>query len=838
MSARACIANLLRDGTIDRERAVRFTSMLDDLEADLAKTLGPAGAQAEAGAILVTQLENSALIDRRQKLRQIAAQHLIMKGLQAHMAKGGKAGQYAIALFDHHEAVKGVSNISNRHTAVRNMAWSRMNGFLGQFERDLLGRVKNEAQLSNVVRELFGEKTGDAGASEIAAAFADTAEYLRTLFNEAGGHIGRLDGWGLPQAHDSLSVAKAGFDSWAAYIKPRLNRLKMLDETTGLPFTDGGLDTALRDVWKTIASDGLDKMEPGQMIGSKVANRRADHRFLIFKNADTWMEYQKAFGVGDPFNAIVGHIDGMARDIAAMQILGPNPGLTVRWLGDILRNDAAPTIEGGKVLRIEKQAAKAARETDRMWRMYTGELTMPDPTNRGVARFFSGVRSANVASQMGSAFVSAAATDPMFLTVTAKFNGLPATQVLSNYLAAFNPADASARNAARDAGLVFSEITTRAERMWRDGGSFNLHEATKRMADGVLRASFLSPHTVAAKEGYGLSVMQQLAARANKAFDALARPVQLGFERYGIDAAAWDVIRATPITDQEGRKLLRPGDLASRTDIKPADAEALGLKLFEMIDSETRFAVPGESLRAQTMLAVGGKGSLFQRGTVAGELVHSMTQYKGYSVIAIMTHWQRMLYGEGGMSRTAYAMTLPILLTLGGLAAVQLKLIENGKDPLALDDPRTWAKAYVQGGGQGILGDFVSAGLGGQSRTGGTLLSFAAGPTISNVVDPLINLTLGNVGQAADGKNTNLGAEMLRLTERNLPGSSLWYSRLATRRLFLDRLDKAVDPHYSLSIARMERRAAQDGTAYWWAPGETAPERAPEFENAFGENGQ
>jgi hypothetical protein len=61
---------------------------------------------------------------------------------------------------------------------------------------------------------------------------------------------------------------------------------------------------------------------------------------------------------------MMGHIDGMSRDIALMEILGPNPAATVRWLKDMIEKsaelDASPgskAIERGNRRRAEDPAA-------------------------------------------------------------------------------------------------------------------------------------------------------------------------------------------------------------------------------------------------------------------------------------------------------------------------------------------------------------------------------------------------------------------------------------------------------------------------------------------------
>lgn len=830
MSLDVCLARLEAEGTIDAERAARFRSEYERLNAAYGKTMGKAEAAAQATADAMDALEHQAAIDRRQKLLQIDTQRRVLTGLGEHIERGGKAGQYALALMDHHEAVPGVANVDNRRTAIWNLAWSKMDRFIERYKRNLVGQVSNKAELENVARALRGEAVSDANAQMLAKSVGDTFEWLRLQFNRAGGNIPKLKNWGMPQSHDAVTIAKAGLAEWKAFIRPLIDPSEMIDNATGKAFaSEEAIDEALDAVWRNISSEGMDGQVPGSFTGNaKVANRRTDHRFLVFKDSDAWLAYNQRFGTGDLFDAITGHIDSMSRDIAAMQVLGPNPALTVRWLGDVLKQDALPTMANGVAPKLEADAARGADKLGLMYRMYTGELTMPPPNRRTLARFFSGVRAWNTATKLGRAFVSAVFTDPVWTAMNAKFNGLSVTKALATYVRTFNPADASHRAAAAHAGLIFQEMTQRAERMMRDGHRmrFNLHEFSRRAADATLRATFLTPHTVAMKQAAGLSFMKEWAELAGKGWAELGDGHRMAFDRYGIDAADWDLLRSTAIESGDGISVLRPGDLARREDLDPDMALQASMKFFEMIDAESRFFVPGDSLRARTEIATLGGGVELKRGTVAGELVHSASQFKTFGVIAMMNLWQRSLYGRGAMNGASYAMTMPIFLMLGGIAAEQMLQIMDGKDPLPTDE-KLAARGMLRGGGLGLLGDFLGTGI--QNDRGNTLLGFASGPTASTFVDPTLNLTLGNAGELARGEETNVGRELVRAFKANLPGGNAWYAKLALNRMLLDELDAIADPDYRDAWRRMERRAEDQGTEFWWAPGDGGPERAPQM---------
>ncbi len=819
MSFIACLAKLQAEGKIDRERARRFQDEFDRLHGQYRKSMGDVAALDLASRDTMDALEWQALTDRRQKMMQISTQQGLLDELKTHLDNGGSAKHFAIAVMDHHEAVPGMPSVENTKGAIFRLAWSRMGDFLERYKRTLAGTRTNAAELDDVVRALRGEKVDNENAREMAGAVGDTLEWLRQQFNAAGGAIPKLKDWGLPQSHDAIAVAQAGYQAWRDFIVQHLDFSKMIDAGTNRPFTSAeALEPALQEAWKNISSQGMDNATPGAINAGKTANRHTDHRFFVFKDADAWLAYHDRFGVGTVFDAITGHIGSMSRDIAAMRLLGPNPAATVRWLGDVLRKDALPTIEKGVQTALTKDAGRGSKVLTDLWDYYSGALTAVAPENRTTARFFSGVRNWNVMSKLGGAYLSALPTDPMFAGITARFNGLPVMDQIGTYLATFNPADATHREAALHAGLIFSEMTGRAEQMWRDG-KFNVHEFTARGANALLDSTLLTPHTVAAKQALGLSFMKDWAEHTDVPFAELADPKRMALERYGINAQDWDRLRAVGPMQQGSIGLLRPADLARVGDKASIDS---AVKFMSLIDSETKFGTPGESLRAQAAVATLGHSTRIERGTILGELVHSSTQFKTYSVIWMMTHLERAMYGRGGMSRTSYALTLPIMLTLGGYIADSLVDLSRGETPSMVPTPQRIGRAIVRGGGAGILGDMLSAGVnGGHGAT--SISAFVTGPTLGAVVDPISALTLGNLGDAASGRDTHLSSELVKQLRQATPGSNAWYMRVAMNRLLLDQLQSIADPNYRKSWARTERSAAMRGNGYWWAPGATMP---------------
>ena len=245
-----------------------------------------------------------------------------------------------------------------------------------------------------------------------------------------------------------------------------------------------------------------------------------------------------------------------------------------------------------------------------------------------------------------------------------------------------------------------------------------------------------------------------------------------------------------------------------------------------MINTETNFAVPSSSMRGRVALT-----SDTRPGTVAGELSRSFAMYKNFGVTLVNTHLMRGMSQEGVRGKGTYFADLLISATLMGGLALQLKEMSKGRDPRPMDTQEFWGAAFLQGGGLGIYGDFLFSE---RNRFGGGLAQTVAGPNVQLVGD-VLDLSIGNVLQAATGEDTNVGSELVRFAQDYTPGSSLWYARLGLERVWWDRLQIMTDPKAKQKMRKRERKYKKDyGQKYWWAPGDARPTRSPNIENALG----
>lgn len=819
MSLGACLPGLEADGKITADQAAQARAVYDELLAEYARSGSREAAEALASTAALDALERSIvrkdyLAGLTIKRRQAIGADLAAYGTDIGDARfkvqeaGGKDGGPPIdprglsALVGGRDPRARFSSVEGRRLAILGEAQRDLDKLMAEHSANLVGKVRNKAQLDHIVRELFGEDSGNAGARALAESWRRTAEKLRQRFNAAGGDIGFRADWGLPQAHDWVKVRKAGFDAWRNDIMPRLDRAKMVDERTGKPFSDGALELVLHDVFETIRSDGTHDITPGAPGGKALANRRGDARFLAFKSAGDWMEYQERFGTVDAYTAMMGHVEGMARDIAALEILGPNPEATLRWAKDAVRQSAGrDRSPGSKGVNLAKAAG---RKLDRLWDEYRGAHQAVD--NEWLALGFSGMRSWEVAWKLGGAFVTAV-TDHAFSYSRASFNKLSSAVGVPSYLKMMAPGSIEAQKMAVRRGLIAEEWAHRTAGQSRYFMEELAGSIPRNVANFVLRTSGLNRHTQSKRWVFGMEMLATFTEQAGKAFDQLEPEHRGVLARYGMGAADWDKLRTAPMDKDGGVEWISPHN---------AGDPILASRFMEMVHSEKDLAVPVADLETRATF-----NSLMPRGTIPGELGRSLVQFKSFGLSVLLAQTKQVMAMQG-VTAAKYAGGLIIGTTLMGAVAMQLKALVAGKDLRPMDDDKFWWASMFQGGAFGIAGDFFYSAESG--TTGQGIGSWVAGPILSDAQK------IYNTASAKDPRKS-----VVRTARQFVPGNNLWFARAAFDRLVADQIEEAVNPDVRNSRRRIQRYAEEQGTDYWWSPGDSAPDRAPDFANALAE---
>jgi hypothetical protein len=814
MSFYNCIEAGKDVGAIGQKQADEALRVYEDLFTEYSKTMNESEAAALASKDAIFALEKNA----NNKVRIVNLQKRAIRDVNKNLVSfnnGKDLGKAAINLLESQADGAKFSGLEDRYRAVFGMTQSMMSDVLATFgRRGVFGTLGDKAAAIDLVNVAHGKKTKNLAAKELYEAWEKSSEYLRKTFNKYGGDIPKSKNW-FPTNHDAELLLKSTRDEWVNFIRPLLNITEMKSPLTGKPLTEKQLTKALNESYDAITTDGWSKVKEGQGKNQQALyNKGKQSKFLIFKDGDAWVKYQDRFGNSHPFISMMQHLDSMSRDIATIQILGPNPNATIKNIKDTVQrvaNTAGPK---------ETKAAKIDLNTfDNVYDLFTGKAH--DPVNATIANIGGSTRNILTAAQLGSSFLVAFPIDLATTALTAAFNKSPQVKTLSSILKAMNPLTAKERTlVAVRSGLIAENWIALASSQARYVGEISGTELSKRIADVVLRASLLSPWTQAGRMAAGIETMGAFADVAKLPFNKLDSKVQNLLKRNGLDIH-WDVIRKSPIHNKEGVSILRPAEILESKLVSETEANIIATRYLEMINKEINFAIPSVSLTARQALTGNVKS-----GTLVGEVVKSFAQYKNFPMQIYYTHIRRGLNEDTITSKSKYLGFLIASTTMMGAAVIQMQEIAKGRDPKSMQDPSFWVEALEKGGGLSLAGDILLSDI---NRYGGGIESLTSGPAVEFGSD-VTKLTLGNIYEALAGEETKIAQESVEMVKKFSPGKSIWYTKLATERLLFDSLQEMADPKAMQKIREKERKLKKEtGQKYWWSAKDKLPKRAPDL---------
>ncbi|WP_433886954.1 hypothetical protein [Pseudomonas vranovensis] len=734
----------------------------------------------------------------------------------------------------------GIQSIESATRAIRDDALSGMLDVIDVTKGKFLGLFQDEAGNLALVRELHGEDSGNAAAKVAAKQFKDTAEQLRQRFNRAGGDVGFLDDWSMPRDHSQVKVARDQAQWVSDHVK-WANRGKYMNED-GTPMNDQQLTEFLNHAWQTLATGGTNKLEPGNAAGNGMrANRGSESRQIHYKDAESFIAAQQAYGDRNLLELLIGHIDRAARDISLVEALGPNPNNQMRYFldaGQKAADDARP-----------KDATKTSTKRRKVEQLYEEVAgTREPPASAAIANGFDTYRALNVASRLGSAVITGV-TDQGTLGLTASMNGMPVMQVFANEARMLNPANATDRRLAQRAGLGLNQMIGSLNRWGADGLgtteeiSGRIAKFSQTAASKVMQVSGMNAMTAGAQRAFGATMMDTIGDMSRR-FQTIASMDAADSKRLlgqGVTETDWAVWRLAQPEDWRGvgDQVLTSGSIyrIPNADLVPLARQLkttpqrlkdqAATKLLGTVLDETNMAIIEPGAREKALMHGG-----VQRGTWGGELQRSFWQFKSFSIAMMMRHFKRAMAQETGWGKAGYMAALMASTTVLGGMAIQLNEIASGRDPKnMLDDGalgvpglRFGAAAFLKGGSLGLYGDFLFSN---QTQGGQDALAAIGGP-ITGDIQSIFKLK----DTAADGNVDSTGGNLVRLLKSHTPAANLWYTKAATDHMIFHQLQEYFSPGY---LRNMRRRARKEfGQEYWWEPGDITPDRAPSIGAAVG----
>lgn len=727
----------------------------------------------------------------------------------------------------------GKSNIQSLESRAHAIAADYIRQLVDTFESTqpkIIGLFANTDGIRALTFELFGQDSSglvDAetskAAKEAAKAWQEVTESARQHFNNAGGNIGRLEDWHMPQRHSQRLVAAAGMEKWLKDIYSMIDRQRYVRDD-GSFMNDQEIMDFLREAWTTIATGGANKIEPGKITGrGMLANAHAEERMIHFKDATSYLEYQRLYGGLDAYTVMMKHINSLSHDIATLETMGPNPDLQFRyWLDKLTRDETLAN--PAKAGRINQKATATQDLYD-----YISGKTMP-VANWKLAQGFDTLRNWLVSTRLGSAFITSI-TDNATMQLTASVNGMSHMQLMRNQLTTLNLANRDELRMARRNGLSLQTLIGEMNRWGAEalGPSFS-----SKMANLTIRSSLLNAATEARRRAFGVTMYGAIGNTVKRFenLNTIGEHDQRMLTSKGVTDGDFQVWKLAKLEDwgNGNTGMLTPESIYRIPDAaleKLGDPKTLrreaALKLLGMVNEEINMAVIEPGALERTAMKMGT-----QRGTWKGEITRSFFLFKSFPLALIYRHWARGLNMQTNVGKAAYLATLMAGTTILGAAAQQIANVVAGRDPQDMSKGKFWAQALMKGGSLGIYGDFV---LSTNTSYGSTPLSVISGP-VAGYVEDLIGLTQGNLVKYAKGQQTHVGADAVRVLKSNIPLQNLWYTKAVTDRLIFNQLQEMVSPGY---MTRVEQRARSEfGQSFWWRPGAATPSRPPDLGKAVG----
>ena len=330
MSYLKCISNALRDGEMTSDAADAHRIEFDK-QYQKAKNKGMNDFEAERFAAKETwdvKLQDR-IVKKNQALKQarVNAQNKFT-ALNHKNVKGEKDIIEGIRSIFDQDGSNQIVSITNLKRTELSLVHAPLAEFMEKFRTGYFGR-RNKLQkitMPLIVKEILEPgSTANPLAKGLAKAFNESSEIGRTRRNQFGGNIPKIKGNHLPQPHNSTKIGRVPQEEWTNDISSYLDLEQMINNKTNRSFTQEELLLELPDSYNAIKTEGVSRLTPGVRMGSSsLGSKNLDHRFFVFKDAESYLAYQAKYGDEDVISTMYQHLESMSRDTAMMRSLGPN----------------------------------------------------------------------------------------------------------------------------------------------------------------------------------------------------------------------------------------------------------------------------------------------------------------------------------------------------------------------------------------------------------------------------------------------------------------------------------------------------------------------------------
>ena len=659
----------------------------------------------------------------------------------------------------------------------------------------------------NIVRYIFGEATDDEVAGTIGKGMTEAFENARILYNHYGGNIPAYKRGYFPQGHQAEKVGQVSADDWA----DELLNGKLLDdiETSrrfgidekiiGTPEGAIQLRTHLQRTHRHIVGEDMEYSLKQIKKGGEHKSRDSAMRYLIFKDADSFLKYNTSYGQ-TPLKTAMNYLNHMANEIALMKIFGPNVADNAKWIQKF-----ASTFDN--TVRGYKKDSQAFNNL--FDHMIGADQIMIQSTIPGMkttwGSFMQGARNLLISAQLGGAFLMTQA-DHAYQHITRRLINMRQSGQVRDYLKNL----VGNKQQAREANVTLHQILEDVRHETRMAGDTFGDGWTSWLARKMMRVSLLQPGTIASRTAFKMELQHHFKKLSRTAWGDIDKETKFMYTRYGITRADHEELAKTKLyTSTLDAKVT----YLRASDIKDPEVRQ---KFWTFMFSETEAAVPSYLARTRAFMLRSN-----QPGTGMGEISRSFWLFKNFPMTIMFTHIARAINVIGTKGLGHHRITYPLmglsLTSFLGYMIFGTRKITYGEDVPPMNS-KTLAQGIMYGGGLGYFGDLF---LHDSTRYGQSWLGAAAGPVWGLINDGTTLLGAGQfVSSLSDNRNfiQKLPARLIRFADKYTPFNNLWYTRAATDRLIFQNLRMALDPDWESKLLKKMRRLQKEGSGMWLSP--------------------
>lgn len=775
---------------------------------------------------LARQAQHAAIIERRNALLNVRARARLVNFVRENFADRPDLGVESFLVGTNLARSGSRLSVAAEQKALGD---SYIGGLLNDLsKKDLVGVLARGDSDQDIADALWriGRKEDTSNLNpqvvEIAELIQKYQEASRIDANRAGASIGKIPGYITRQSHDSEKIGSAGFDKWVEEILPRL------DERT----FEGGTDRMgfLRGVYDGLVSGDhlksrVDQPPSGFRGPANLAKKISQERVLHFRDGVAWHEYNQLFGTGNLRESILRGLDLSGQNTALMRKLGTNPESNLNMALDVIKEDIR---KAGDPKALADFNNRRRGMIANRFKEVSGQTRIPG--NATAARVAANVRAWQSLSKLGGALLSSFTDLPVAATEL-KYQGRTFLGGLAEMAGGLLKGRGTLEQKEILSAYGVYADAMRGEIMRRFSADDSIGGKMSRGMSLFFKYNGLSWWTDANKASAGLAMAHNLAQNRNRAWDTLNKDFRRSLTLYDIDAGKWDLLRETEMRMSDGREYMTPEGIADMPDERIAQylterdrpvsegsirevRQDLERGLRTYVNDRVTYAVLEPDARTRSIINQGT-----QPGTVPGDILRFLTQFKSFPAAYMQKTLGRDLYGRGytpaelgagfkggrdlinalkngNGERLALAQLL-LWTTAFGYLSMASKDVFKGREPRPADDPKTWLAAMVQGGGFGIFGDYL---FGEANRFGNRAAETTAGPVFGTAFE---TINLWNRIRSGD----DAAASAFRLAQNNTPFLNLFYSRIALDHLFFFSVQEAMNPG---SLRRTEDRIRKE----------------------------